>query len=72
MQEAVGIDAELLDLTQARILDLYSHNPSGKDPIQDETFALSQHTVEASLRKATNQLIDDLSRNVRMLHTPER
>lgn len=70
MQEGVGINAELLEEMQEKILTIYTKG--GSDAKKTEHLLPLKHTVEATLTRATNQLIDDLSRNVRLLGTPER
>ena len=74
----VGIDVERLEATQARILGLYSVRGAGAAPASAATAAadsiatLCATSIQSSLYKATNTLLDDLHRHARLLGTPER
>lgn len=73
MQEAVGIDVELLNEIQVKILEVYSQRASKcMEPLQESSYTLCASSMETALYKATNHLLDDLSRNARLLGTPER
>ena len=71
LQEAVGINAELLDKVQRQILSIYSSKDSDSEIVRQNND-LCKHTLELALTRATTQLIDDLLRKVRILGTPER
>ena len=75
VQDAVGMDMRLLDAVQSRIVSLYTplaeasaQQPGAQRPLA-EVFA---RCVESCMYKATNELLDDLHRNYRLLGTPER
>lgn len=73
MQEAVGIDVELLNEIQVKILEVYSLRAlSCCEPLLESSYTLCASSMETALYKATNHLLDDLSRNARLLGTPER
>ena len=73
MQEAVGIDVELLNEIQVKILEVYSVRAlSCAEPLLESSYTLCASSMETALYKATNHLLDDLSRNARLLGTPER
>jgi len=73
LQEAVGIDVELLNEIQVKILDVYKQRASScKEPHNESSYNLCASSMETALYKATNHLLDDLSRNARLLGTPER
>lgn len=74
-QDAVGMDMRLLDAVQSKIVSLYAPvaeasppHPGAQRPLA-EVFA---RCVESCMYKATNELLDDLHRNYRLLGTPER
>ena len=73
-QDAVGIDVQLLDEVHGAIAALYQPLPagSGAPAMQVEARQVFAQAVEASLYKATNQLLDDLHGNCSLLGTPER
>ena len=69
----MGIDVQLLDEIHTAILALYQPLPgSGASAVQVEARQVFAQAVEASLYKATNQLLDDLHGNCNLLGTPER
>lgn len=78
-QDAVGIDILRLDAVQSRIVSLYAPvaqpyeaeavPPAAVPQPLSEVFA---RCVESCMYKATNELLDDLHRNYRLLGTPER
>ncbi|KAK9909040.1 hypothetical protein WJX75_006403 [Coccomyxa subellipsoidea] len=75
-KDAVGMDMQLLDAVQSKIVSLYaplaqdaSPPQPGAQPPLGEVFA---RCVESCMYKATNELLDDLHRNYRLLGTPER
>ena len=69
----MGIDAQLLNDIQERVLEVYRRRALGcNDPQQESSYHLCASSLETALYKATNHLLDDLSRNVRLLGTPER
>lgn len=73
IQEAVGIDVELLNEIQVKILEVYSLRAlSCCEPLLESSYTLCASSMETALYKATNHLLDDLSRNARLLGTPER
>lgn len=73
LQEAVGIDVELLNEIQVKILEVYSLRAlSCCEPLLESSYTLCASSMETALYKATNHLLDDLSRNARLLGTPER
>ena len=76
VQDAVCMDMQLLDAVQSKIVSLYaplaqdaSPPQPGAQPPLGEVFA---RCVESCMYKATNELLDDLHRNYRLLGTPER
>ena len=80
-QDAVGLDVQALDTIQQDILTLYKQptaQPVGLDglpsheAIGDSIAGLCSVSIWSALYKATQQLLDDLNRNVRLLGTPER
>lgn len=73
LQEAVGIDVNLLNDIQERVLDVYRRRAqvSSEQP-HENSFILCASSLETALYNATDRLLDDLSRNVRLLGTPER
>jgi hypothetical protein len=72
-QEAVGIDVELLNEIQVKVLEVYKQRATTcKEPLHESSYNLCASSMETALYKATNHLLDDLSRNARLLGTPER
>ena len=73
VQEAVGIDVQLLNDTQERILNVYKREPKEtRMPQEENCLHLCASSLNGALYKATNHLLDDLHRNYRLLGTPER
>ena len=64
---------ELLNEIQVKILEVYSLRAlSCCEPLLESSYTLCASSMETALYKATNHLLDDLSRNARLLGTPER
>ncbi len=70
-QDTVGIDVALVEETQRRLLALFPV-PPGAPRGGIAVATLCAGAVAGALYKATNGLLDDLHRNVRLLGTPER
>lgn len=72
------MDMRLLDAVQSRVVSLYAPLAEGaSDAAQPQPAArplaeVFARCVESCLYKATNELLDDLHRNYRLLGTPER
>ncbi len=61
-----------LDEVQTRLLGLYAPLQGPGDPLTPHPSTIFQESVFAALYKATMQLLDDLTKNCRMLGVPER
>ena len=60
----MGLDCELLESVQASILALEPAPPAAGEPARDVLFS--------AFRRATEALVVDIERSIKLLGTPER